>query len=240
MSQLVKLLRSAGRATGRPTAGFGARSQEGAKKRLILIASLAKPDAAAAKAAFAAGADLVEVAGGVSAADLKELTAAVDGPVGIAFSGGVVSSDFSALDDSGLDYEKVEAGDVPAGVFLLENPAVVLEVKQEFTDTMLKTLNFLPAKAVQVDSPDDIAGFTIKELMQKRVDRELISKPLLMKVGGGVKPADAQLLALVAPNGLVVPAGDVDSWKDAVANLKEPSDSDDETGGTISLKAPAA
>jgi len=240
MSQLVKLLRSAGRATGRPTAGFGSRSQESAKKRLILIASLAKADAAAAKAAFAAGADLVEVVGGVSAADLKALTGAVDGPVGIAFSGGVTGADLESLDDSGVDYVTVEAGDVPASVFLLENLAVVLEVKQEFADTMLKMLNFLPAKAVQVDSPGDIAGFTVKELMQKRVDRELINKPLLMKVGSGVKPPDAQLLALVGPNGLVVPAADVAAWKDAVADLKEPSDNDDETGGTISLKAPAA
>lgn len=240
MSQLVKLLRSAGRSSGRPTAGFGMRGQDSARKRLILIASLAKADLASAKAAFAAGADLVEIAAGPDAAKLKELTAGVDGPVGLAFSGAVASGTFSALEDSGLDYVKVEAGDVPASVFLLEKPAVVLEVKQEFSDTMLKMLNFLPAKAVQVDSPDDIAGFTVKELMEKRVDRELIGKPILMKVGTGVKPADAQLLALVAPNGLVVPAADVAAWKDAVANLKEPWDNDDETSGAISLKAPAA
>jgi hypothetical protein len=240
MSQLVKMLRSAGRATGRPTAGFGSRNQDSGKKRLILIAALAKPDVAAAKAAFAAGADLVEVAAGIEVAKLKELTSSVDGPLGIAFGGGVASGDFSALEDSGVDYVKVEAGDVPASVFLLETPAVVIELRQEFSDTMLKMLNFLPAKAVQVDSPDDIAGFTIIELMEKRVDRELISKPLLMKVGANAKPADAQLLALVAPNGLVVPAADVAAWKDALSNLKDPADNEDETGGAISLKAPAA
>ena len=76
--------------------------------------------------------------------------------------------------------------------------------------------------------------------MEKRVDRELIGKPLLMNVGASIKSDAAELLALVAPNGLVVPAADVADWKQAVADLKEPSDSDDEGSGTNSLKAPAA
>lgn len=237
MSQLVKLLRDAGRSSGRPTAGFGARSQEARRKRIILVAALEGPDLARAKAAAEAGADAVEVS---TNKNVNELAAALAVPVGLCLSGALPATfDFRAMDGSGLDYVKVEAGDVPASVFLMEGPAVVLELKEDFSDTMLKMLNFLPAKAVQVDAPDNIEGFTIKQLMEKRVDRELIGKPLLMKVGSRIKPEAAQLLALVSPNGLVVPAADVPAWKVALADIKELSE-DDEPSGAISLKAPAA
>ncbi len=243
MSQLVKLLRNVGRASGRPSAGFGVRS-EGSRGRLILVAALPGADPEAAKKAIEAGAAAIEVAAehGAKALDqLKALVAAVDVPVGVSFPGQVAPDyDFGTLDGAGIDYVKVEAGDVPATVFLLENAAVVLEVKESFSDTMLKMLNFLPAKAVQVDSPEDVQGFTVKRLMEARVDRELIHKPLLIKVGAAIKPEAAQLLALLAPNGLVVPAAEVSAWEKALADLKEPVDADDAGGSHISLRAPAA
>ena len=243
MSQLVKLLRNVGRITGRPTAGFGAR-QEDSRSRLVLVAALPSIDAAAARKAIAAGADAVEVAAehSAKAADqLKALVAGVDAPVGVAFSGALPADyDFAALDETGVDYVKVEAGDVPATVFLLEKAAVVLEVKESFTDTMLKMLNFLPAKAVQVDSPEDVQGFTVKRLMEARVDRELVGKPLLIKVGDAIKPEAAQMLALIAANGLLVPAADVAAWKTAVAAIKEPAAEEDSGSAHISLRAPAA
>jgi len=242
MSQLVKLLRSAGRVTGRPTAGFGAR-QEGAHKRLVLVGVLDSADAAAAKKAVEAGADAVEVPAdhGAKAIDqLKSVISAVEAPVGVAFSGAVpVDFDFRKLDEAAADYVKVEAGDVPATVFLLENAAVVLEVKESFSDTMLRTLNFLPAKAVQFDSPEDVKGFSVKRLMEARVERELIGKPLLLKVSEAFKPDAAQLLALIAPNGLVVPAADVAAWRAAVADMKELPE-DEGSGTSISLRAPPA
>ena len=243
MSQLLKLLRNVGRSSGRPTAGFGTR-QEGSLKRLVLVAALPGIEPEAAKKAIAAGADAVEVTAehGSKALDrLKALVAAVDVPVGVSFPGTVQSDfDFSALDAIGVDYVKVEAGDVPARVLLLENAAVVLEVRESFSDTMLKMLNFLPAKAVQVDAPEDVQGFTVKRLMEARVDRELIGKPLLLKVGDSVKPEAAQLLALIAANGWVVPAADVAAWDKAVADLKEPPDAEASGGAHISLRAPAA
>ena len=239
MSQLVKLLRSAGRSSGRPTAGFGTRGQDSGRKRLIVVAALDSADAGKARAAFQAGADAVEIPYRVKLPDLKDLTAA--GPVGLSFSGSVPGDfDFRALEDSGLDYVSVEAGDVPAGVLLLEGPSVVVAVKESFSDTMLKTLNFLPARIIQVDAPENVARFTVKQAMEKRVGRELIGKPLLLKVGPGIKPEAAQVLALVAPNGLIVPAADVAAWKAAVADLKEPSEDDDGGASNISLKAPAA
>lgn len=240
MSQLVRLLKNAGRITGRPTAGFGSR-QEGPRKRLILTAALDHIDAGAAKKAIEAGADVIEVTaehGGKALDQLKDLIKMVDVPVGVRMPGEVPPDfDFEALAKTGVDYIKVEAGEVPATVFLVEGPAVVLEVKETFSDTMLKMLNFLPAKVVQVDSPEDIQGFTVKRLMEARVDRELVGKPLLMRVGASIKPAAAQLLSLIAPNGLVVPANDVAAWKEAVANIKEPEEDEDHTG-PISLRAP--
>jgi len=240
MSQLVKLLRGAGRVTGRPTAGFGAR-QEG-RQRLILVAALDGPDTAAAKKAVEAGADVLELplTDAKSADRLKDLAKAVEAPVGVALTGALAPDfDFAKLEAAGADYVKVEAGDAPATVFLLENAAVVLEVKESFSDTMLKMLNFLPAKAVQVDAPEDLQGLTIKRLMEARVDRELIGKPLLLRVGATIKPEAAQLLALISPNGLVVPAANVAAWKQAVADLKEPPETDD-GGANISLRAPSA
>src|SRR5579862_644851 len=239
MSQLVRLLKNAGRVTGRPTAGFGSR-QEAARKRLILVAALDSPDSAAAKKAIEAGADAVQVTAehGSKALDqLKALLSGLEAPVGAVLTGAVPADfDFKKLAETGVDFVTVEAGDVPATVFLVDGPAVVLEVKESFADTMLKMLNFLPAKVVQVDSPEDIQGFTIKRLMEARVDRELIGKPLLMKVGASIKPEAAQLLALMAPNGLVVPAAEVAAWKEAVADLKEPSEDDE--SGPISFRAP--
>ncbi|HLQ31110.1 MAG TPA: hypothetical protein VK457_00335 [Chloroflexota bacterium] len=240
MSQLVKLLRGAGRVTGRPTAGFGAR-QEG-RQRLFLVAALDGPDTAAAKKAVEAGADVLELplTDAKSADRLKDLAKAVEAPVGVALTGALAPDfDFAKLEAAGADYVKVEAGDAPATVFLLETAAVVLEVKESFSDTMLKMLNFLPAKAVQVDAPEDLQGLTIKRLMEARVDRELIGKPLLLRVGATIKPEAAQLLALISPNGLVVPAANVAAWKQAVADLKEPSETDD-GGANISLRAPSA
>ena len=151
----------------------------------------------------------------------------------------LIGGDVRKLDEAAADYVKVEAGDVPATVFLLENAAVVLEVKESFSDTMLKTLNFLPAKAVQFDSPEDVKGFSVKRLMEARVERELIGKPLLLKVSEAFKPDAAQLLALIAPNGLVVPAADVAAWRAAVADLKELPE-DESSGTSISLRAPPA
>src|SRR5690348_11508809 len=100
MSQLVKLLRNAGRTTGRPAAGFGAR-QGDLRSRLVLVAALPGIDAAAAKKAIAAGADAVEVTAehGSKASDqLKTLVAALDAPVGVAFPGALPADyDFAAL-----------------------------------------------------------------------------------------------------------------------------------------------
>lgn len=243
MSQLVKLLRNAGRVSSRPTAGFGAR-QEDSRKKMIVVAALDSAEAAAAKMAVEAGADALEITaehGSKMLDQLKSLISAVEAPVGVAMTGAVpVDFDFRKLEEAGADYVKVETGDVPATVFLLEKAAVVVEVREEFSDTMLKMLNFLPAKAAQVDSPEDVQGFTVKRLMQARVDRELIGKPLLMKVSSAIKPENAQLLALIAPNGLVVPAAEVAAWAKAVADLKEPAGDDADAGATISLRAPAA
>ncbi|GEM_PF-2941297 len=242
MSQLVKLLRTAGRSTGRPAAGFGTH-QETARKRLIVVAVLETAAVDKARQALEAGADAVEVVfdrGKGAVAKLKELAAALDAPVGAVLPGAVERDfNFAELEGLGLDYVKVEAGDVPASVFLLEGPAVVLDVRESFGDTMLKMLNFLPAKVVQVDAPDNIRDFSVKQLMEKRVDRELIGKPLLMKVGPEVRPESAKLLALVAPNGLVVPAADVKGWVEAAAELKEPVDADEDTGANISLRVPS-
>ncbi|MDE3076703.1 MAG: hypothetical protein KGJ86_14895 [Chloroflexota bacterium] len=245
MSQLVKLLKNAGRATGRPTAGFGARSQEAPRRRLVLIAALDGPDIDAARAAIEAGADVVEIPVRADAGDkdlvaVGELIAELPVPVGVAVPGSVPAGfDARALEGKGLDYLKVEAGDVPATVFLAEGLAVVLEVKESFSDVMLKMLNFLPAKAIQVDSPDTVEGFTVKRLMEERVSRELIGKPLLMRIGASIKPAAAQLLTLVAPNALVVPAAEVGPWKRAIADLKDFEEEESETG-PISLKAPVS
>jgi len=244
VSQLVKALREAGRSGGRPTAGFGARSQTADRKRVVLVGALAAADGAKVKAAFEAGADAVEITLEPSAAALakvKDVASSASGPVGIAFNGAIPADfDVTVLDASGVDFVRVDSGDVPAAILLLEGPAIVLRVSEEFSDTMLKMLNFLPAKIIQVDSPADIASFTVRELMEKRVDRELIGKPLLMSVAAGVPASAAQVLALVSPNGLVVPAADVPAWKDAIANLKEPSEDEDSGGANISLKAPAA
>jgi hypothetical protein len=239
MSQLVKLLRSAGRATGRPTAGFGSRQDSG-RKRLILVAALDDTSLDKARKAVAAGADAVEAPtqhGGKAMEQLKALVAGLEVPVGAALGGGLPGDlDLKALEETGVDYVKVEAGDVPASVFLLDGPSVVLEVKENFTDTMLKMLNFLPAKVVQVDSPDKIEDFSVKQLMEKRVDRELIGKPLLMKVGAHIKPEAAKLLNLVSPNGLVVPAAEVAAWREAVADLKEPTEDEVEPGAGLRLR----
>ncbi|MHB8618682.1 MAG: hypothetical protein ACYDAG_03785 [Chloroflexota bacterium] len=245
MSALARLLKTARRGTGRPSAGFGARQQDGGRKRLVLIATLPAADPRQAQAAVEAGADALEV----PLADLSEaalegarkVAEAVSVPVGVSLSGRVDAGfDVKSLEGKGLDYLKVEAGDVPASVFLSEELAIVLELKDSFSDTMLKMLNFLPARAVQVDSPETVEGLTIKELMEKRVDRELIGKPLLIKVGASVKPAGAQLLALISPNGLVVPASEAAAWSAAIADMKEPSEDEDEASGPISLRAPVA
>src|SRR5438067_7402810 len=94
MSQLVRLLKNAGRVSGRPTAGFGSR-QEGARKRLVLVAALDGPDTAAAKKAIAAGADVVEVPAqsGKSLDQVKSLVGAVNAPVGMRLEGDL-SADF--------------------------------------------------------------------------------------------------------------------------------------------------
>lgn len=244
MSQLIKLLKNAGKASSRPSAGFGARSQEPPRKKLVLIAALSAPDVAEARKAVEDGADAIEFPydpGAPAAGEaIVELTEAVSVPVGAAISGTVSKGfDVKALEGKGLDYLKVEAGDVPATVFLAEGVTVVLELKETFADTMLKMLNFLPAKAVQVDSPDTVEGFTVKQLMEKRVDRELISKPLLMKVGSTIKPDAAQLLTLISPNALVVAAADVAAWNEAITNIKDLDEEEEETG-TISLRAPVA
>jgi len=241
VSQLIKLLKNAGKASGRPSAGFGARGPEAPRKKLVLIATLSSISAAEARKAVDNGADAIEFPfdpASSSAAAIAEVTEAVSVPVGAAISGSVPGSfDTKLLEGKGLDYLKVEAGEVPATVFLAEGISVVLELKETFADTMLKMLNFLPAKAIQVDSPDSVEGFTVKQLMEKRVDRELISKPLLMKVGASIKPDAAQLLTLIAPNALVVAAADVAAWNEAITNIKDLDEEEEETS-PISLRAP--
>ena len=240
MSELVRLLRSAGRATTRATAGFGARTRE-SKRRLVLIASLPALDAAMARQAAADGADVLEVP--LTAHDPSSLRAFIEGldlPVGGTIAGALPPTfDGRAFEGQGLDYLKVEAGDVPAAVFLISGVAVVLELKDALTENLLKALNFLPERAVQVDAPDSVEGFTVRELMEKRVDRELVRKPLLMKVGSGIKPVAAQLLTLIAPNALVVPAAEVAAWSAALEDLKD-MDEEEEEDSRISLKVPAA
>ncbi|MGH2366221.1 MAG: hypothetical protein ACRDGF_01785 [Chloroflexota bacterium] len=239
MSELVRLLRFASHATTRATAGFGARAHE-SKRRLVLIASLPALDAATARQAAADGADVLEVpltADGSSG--LRAFIEGLDVPIGGVIAGPLPPTfDGQALEGQGLDYVKVEAGDVPAAVFLISGVAVVLELKDALTENLLKALNFLPERAVQVDAPDSVEGFTVRELMEKRVDRELVRKPLLMKVGSGIKPAAAQLLTLIAPNALVVPAGDVAAWSAALADLKD-LEEEEEEDSRISLKVPA-
>ena len=234
MSQLVKLLRAAGRASGRSTAGFGARTQEQQKKRILLFAAVPSGDSETARAAVTAGADAIEV----SAASLSKvagLAETISVPIGVNFSGGN-AADKEAIEKSGAAYVVVGT-DAPASIFLLDGVDVVIRIDKRPEDTELKVLNFLPNKAVEVEAPN-AGDLTVEALMVRRVERELISKPLILRVDDAHSAATAETLSLMAPNAVIVPEKAVSEWREALLAIKEPDERDDDTP-TISLRAPA-
>jgi hypothetical protein len=241
-SALIKLLRAAGRARPR-TLGFGRDRDEGkTPPAMVLVAQVDGLDAAAARAAVAAGASAVafkvgpEAVGGLAegSSALKDaISACGDAVPGLVFGPDAeLTSDLpERLSGAGVDFVVAPVQRTPAAFLVAESIAKVPSVDASQPAALIRALGDMDVDALCVAPPRrrrNAAELTVYDLMHYKGVAELARPPILVLAEQAIRPGDLQALRDVGVDGLVLPlakfgaeaAEQVAVFCDAIAKVK--------------------
>ncbi len=217
-----------------PSIGFKA-SQVAMPPALLLTVVLPAIDAEHAAAAIEGGAEALIVRVSLQEAakeeaSLKEVLAAAGGkPCGFVPVGPWVhgTERLQRLQSLGFDFVVISAHDTP-DVMCLENVGKVMLVDHTFDNDLIRTINDLSVDAVEVflGRPEDFGKhFSIRDLMQYKLYRMLLRKPIIVRGERSIKPEDVAGLCDVGVEGLVIDAtvtgSDPQTIKEGIASYTE-------------------
>ena len=209
MSRFIDRLNQASPAALRPL-GFGAARPVSEKPKMLLVASLAQPNAGDV-AGYVAGADagLLRVPKLTSGAKiLKEISQAVpDIPWG-GWLRDIGREGTKQIAKLGCDF--VVFPPVNSSLAILQNNDVgkILEVEASLGEGLLRTVNELPVDAVLIASEQKAEHFlTWHHLMLFQRFANLLTKPLLASVPSNVTDNELQVLWQAGVAGVVVEVG---------------------------------
>ncbi len=177
MSKLVDLIRRAARGEPAPL-GFGIGPRK-PTPTMLLVALVGERWARGVGDAVTAGADALVLTGRPSEKELTDAVSAAEGrPCGLLHP--EASADqLAELRSAGIDFLVVEPQS-PASALLDEELTFLLHLRDELTDSQLRTLDRLPLDALYVERED--APPTVWRQMELQRISGLARKPLLLQV----------------------------------------------------------
>ena len=204
-SRLLERLRSLAGQPGGGRVGFRSAAAP-SKRRLAVIAQIAGPDVATARAAAVAGADAVEVQFGAGAAPstLAGLSQEIGVPVGLA-AAGAAGEDFArAASEAELDWLRV-ALDTPVEALAWERPARYLTVPTGIDLRLATGLAAPLAEAVAFVGQEEMSELRIGDALRIRLLAEIAKKPVLLQVPGSGSPIGASILSSFGVDAVLLP-----------------------------------
>lgn len=175
MSKLADLIRRATRAEPGPM-GFASGPRK-PPPTMLLVALVGERWAQRVGDAVTAGADAFLLTGQPSEKELAEAVSAADGrPCGLLASAD--GEQPSRLRQAGLDFLVLEP-QAPASALMDEKLTLLLHLRDELTDTQLRTLDALPLHAVYVER--ESAALTIWRQMELQRISGLARRPLMLQ-----------------------------------------------------------
>ena len=177
MSKLIERLEKVD-AAATPPMGFGASRAQAKPASMLLIAlSGAEPTDAAQKLQ----ADLcVLSAPSIGEAEVKAVKNALGDVLWGAWPDALSRESIAGLKEQGGDFFIFSETDTPAEALAEEELGRLIAIPSDFPEELGRSLEELPVDAVVLTGLEDAAPLSVKNVMQVRAIRDLISKPLLL------------------------------------------------------------
>ncbi len=177
MSKLIERLEKVD-AAATPPLGFGASRTQAKPASMLLIALAgAEPSDAAQKLQ----ADLcILSAPSVGEAEVKAAKNALGDVLWGAWPDVLSRESLDGLKEQGGDFFIFSETDTPAEALAEEELGRLIAIPSDFPEELGRSLEELPVDAVLLTGLEDAAPLSVKNLMQVRSIRDLISKPLLL------------------------------------------------------------
>ena len=177
MSKLIDRLERVGLAAPTPM-GFGA-SRAVEKAPALLLVALSGTKSTASTAQFQADSYIVS-AEKVTKAELKAAKEiAGDAPWGL-WPQTITNDSLNALKGEGGDFFVLSTVNTPAEVLAMDEPGRLITIPSDFPEELGHSLEELPVDAVILAGLEEASPLSVRDLMQVRSMRDLISKPLLL------------------------------------------------------------
>lgn len=208
MSKLADRIRRVTRVEAGPI-GFAAAAARSRPPSLLLCLQLADGGAERAKAAGAAGADVLILPavdkGATQAAAVVE--AAGDAVVGL-WPAVTTPAIVEQAKKSGVDFLVIDMEQTPAALLLEETPGFVLLVPEDLNDMLLRAMDALPLDAVLLS--DGTGTLTIRRQLELRRLHGLTQKPLLVTVPADISGRELEALRDIGVVGVVITTAEAD------------------------------
>jgi hypothetical protein len=184
-----------------PPMGFFRAARPVSKPRMLLVAWIEDTEK---PAALLDGADAAVLASPKipAAKTLKALVKSLDKlPLGVWVEGD--ASNLKSLDASGVDFVVFAPEKMPLAVISEEKPGRIASIPLDIEDSLVRTLNELPADAVIIKSPSS-SQLTFQDLMRFRRLGDWGTKPLLAAVPAALTESEVKALWDAGVDALVV------------------------------------
>jgi len=201
MSKLIESLESVGTVTPNQI-GFGtSRSYE--KNPPLLLVALYGAKAASAEAQYKADSYIIATEK-VTKSDLKSAkTLAKSTPWGF-WPNDLTSYSLDDIKNQGGDFFIFSTLNTPAEILATEDLGRLITVPVEFPEELGNSLEGIPVDAVIIVGLEESSPLSIKELMQIRSVRDLISKPLMLLRSQPLSRGELTVIQEVGIQGIVL------------------------------------
>lgn len=222
-SRLVDVIRAFAGHSGGSRLGFAVR-QETSRRKIVVVASLDRVDAALIASVAQAGVDALEVAVATEREllDLAEAMREVTLPIGVVAAYGAAQLVYGYAQEKGFDWVRLPI-DAPISVLAQEKPARLVSVPVSLDVRIAGAVSGLPVDAVVLEASDSSAmEITLGDALRLRALRDAMQKLVLLDVAVGVPPEAVGALDALGINGLVVrtTGSGVDLIRAYIANLE--------------------
>ena len=219
MSKLIERLEKVD-AASTPPLGFGA-SRTQSKPASMLLVALA--DAASTEALTKIQADFCVLSTPAAGeAEVKAASEALDDASWGLWPSALSSESLEGIKEQGGDFFIFSETDTPAEVLSGEELGRLIAIPADFPEELGRSLEELPLDAVLMTGLEEAAPLSVKNLMQVRSIRDLISKPMLLLRSRPLSQGELTVLHDTGIQGIVLDSRSVDA--DDALKVKEAID----------------
>ena len=201
MSKLIERLEKVGTVTPIPI-GFGAnRAAKKAPSMLLVALSGTKP--ADSKSRLKVDSRII-AAGKMAKSEIKAAKDMAGDAVWGLWPDNITNDSLDALKGEGGDFFIFSTIDTPAEVLAGEELGRLIAIPADFPEELGHSLEDIPVDAVLLAGMEEASPLSVKDLLQIRSVRDLISKPLLLVRSQGLSRSELVVLQDVGVQGIVL------------------------------------